>query len=83
MSDTLRYTVTKGEWTNVSLSASNGFVTNEGPKAIQYIEDDVTPTVSKGHTLLVGDYINFELVAGQEIWCKSVAEDTEVAVTTS
>ena len=83
MSDTVRYTLTKGSWTNISQSASNGFMTNEGPKAVQYFEDATAPTASKGHTLQVNDYINFELAVGQEIFARSVAEDTEVAVTTS
>ena len=83
MADTVKHVLNDSSWTNISQGSLNGFLTNEGSKDIFYFESSTTPSDIKGHTLKVGDYISFEIQAGQNIFARSVSGESEVVVTNS
>lgn len=85
MSDTVTVTVPNNDWVEVSNSALNGLITNEGTQRIRLFEDATKPTASDsvGHTMQpTGDYFRYSLTGSQKIWAKSMGEQPgEIAVT--
>lgn len=83
MSDTVEIVLNDATWTLIAAGAAKGFITNEGIVKVKYREDTVLPTDDVGHTLEmeVGAYINYNMLAGQNVYMKTVKGTTPIAVT--
>ena len=83
MSDSVKFTVPNNDWVDISNSATDGLITNEGDQRIKIYEDATKPTdVDLGHTLNIGDYIRYSLSGSQLVWARAFgAKDSRVVVT--
>lgn len=84
MADTVDFQVDDTEWTEISASATGGFVTNAGGHEILYREAASKPatSVTTGHFLNPKDRFNFTLGAGQKVFARGLrAEEVGIVVT--
>ena len=83
MADTVIIALNDATWTEVS--TSSGFMTNEQDTKVVYREAGTLPgaSVRSGHTLeiAIGAFVQFELIAGQQMYARSVGGAGRVAIT--
>jgi len=81
MSNTTNVSVVSTSWTSVAV-ATAGFLTNESGETVMYNENSSQPAANVvGHTLYPADFVQFTLLAGQELWVRSKNGTGEVTVT--
>jgi hypothetical protein len=83
MSDTVEIALNDTTWTLIATGAAKGFITNEGVVKVRYREDTVLPTSDVGHTLemAIGAYVSFNMLAGQNVYMKTVKGSSPIALT--
>lgn len=85
MSNTTEIAINTETWTEVATGAAKGFITNDGIVKLLYRENNSLPTPSDNiaHTMekTVGAFVSFNVVAGQNVYAKSVDKDSKIAIT--
>jgi len=83
MAGTIFIDIPAGPWIEVSAGIPVGFLTNEGPENLKYVELVTQPLVTqrRGHTLHPRDSISFSIVAPNKLWVIVFKEKNIVAVT--
>ena len=84
MSDSVKFTVPSDDWVDISNSATDGLITNEGHRRVKIYEDATKPTdADLGHSLNEGDYIRYSLAGSQLVWARAFGDQDGLVVVTS
>lgn len=73
MADTKFLVVDINDWTLVAAGPENGYISNNSENTVYLVERASAPgsALNKGHKLLGGDDIRYEIIAGSNVWARA------------